>query len=1502
MRPQEDVLSENSAIKQLVHTPIVEFDKYIQCINYLSRAKRELHDLLVYLNESIKLPRLINVLKALIDKIDEKIRMSSRQDIEQSVLFVISHIKAIKFYISYEKGENNADVPMSFKTNQSVLKVLEKDGRVLLKILGNPQIEKIKIPCRNENGIFSTINDNYEKEYEMVNQQKSLINSATFKNLLNQIWVQSIQDGLPSKKILISYAWPLQDDKYKNDKGETVELKELWVQEFLQNLVNFLVQSGIVVYFDKNNSGGGFILSKFMQNKIQKADHCLIISTRTLGYKMRLGKSGVCFEYDHMKLRMDEERHLLSNRFIIPVLLNNNFYGPREFAEIGEIIFCYKGFLYGYESLLKSLYRYGNSIDFIFLKYRNYLEQMPHIKSNQPGLVIKEDHFNRAQNEIHLFNFLPRNMNFMGREMELTRLKEHIHAQRSHESSDLALSVVVASGGKGKSFLVNEFAYQYRNQYELVCLIPAETVQQIESCYAELASDLEINCDKEVLIKELRKWWRSHSRCLIIFDNAKSYNQILNYLPLERCDVVITSQSLDWPAGTMIKLETFSLEDAKNYVEKVLEKRPIDTPEKVKRLLMNMECFPLRLAHACATIKKMNIDIDAYLALEKSNSSELYANTLLPPGDHHTSIYITYLTAMNTIEQVNPLSAIILKCCAYLYSDQIPSYLFYELHKDRDNKVTQNEIHNALELLTKYSLIDMVSVYDQLKVFKIHRVVQEVIRFNLIKINQHEYFIRLTHFLLHQIMPYGYHQNSRDNVLQKKILTAHFETYLLIIEDLSEIKNSQQDELTFNVMIRDKGEESLYEIDSNLMQSFYNERVKKDPLPLPNIKHVHQHSVQLHWKNRARHTAGKYHHSARRENASQQASSSRSDTHIKITQALKTHSAVIQHNQDKNSKVGFQHLQQLDLPTLQLCVLSYLNDIYYATVNVARHKVILQRILYIKKLRCAKLKTIYELDEVRKTFSNLAGVFEKCGDAKRERFLHEKALIIAETLYDDNHPEMAIMLLNFSCALFRLHEFDAQAQCLMRAKKIIEKHAALGQNHPEIASIIMSLGLNFLRKGKKDEAQHLIKKAQDIHSSQSTEVTADYISMICNLAVMHGNLGLCQQEHDLLVQALEHHLQYYRDINVNTARIYVSVANAKCKINRANEAIILFKDANEIFIKAGLIDNDERASLLVNLANAYGILKQYNEQESLHNTALQIYHKNKINMNSIDVAHIYMNLVDMEMRRSPPNLGFIKEKCCLALDILLTQQYQINKIIAFMKRLGSIFIKLCEANLAQKCYVKILDFLPDNKFAHENLACMYHVTGKIELAEQHFKLAIQYGSSFSVLCDYSLLLMRQKRYDDVVDYLISCTQNEPDKSYLIYSQLELTLHDNYLQQEINNCIIKNGVYEVQGVYLAHYLLFRALQFQGNREYENVLNSFQILVDKYPSPQALRLISFIYKDLKRAELEQKCLSKANELIKNQQNLEASKTNQSQLQLKQTDKEPEFNVQHQRKPGM
>src|SRR5438132_1065943 len=160
-----------------------------------------------------------------------------------------------------------------------------------------------------------------------------------------------------SKKIFISYAWPQSDDKNYEE----------WTQDFVNDLVAHLIYAGFQVYLDQNKSGAGYPLHEFMA-KIHQVDHVLVISTRTMGEKLKYPESGVCYEYKQISECINKNPDLLKKRFIVPVLLNNQKYCHEDFKGLAELSFC-SGYFNGLKELIVYLYGFGSVLQKEFQEF-----------------------------------------------------------------------------------------------------------------------------------------------------------------------------------------------------------------------------------------------------------------------------------------------------------------------------------------------------------------------------------------------------------------------------------------------------------------------------------------------------------------------------------------------------------------------------------------------------------------------------------------------------------------------------------------------------------------------------------------------------------------------------------------------------------------------------------------------------------------------------------------------------------------------------------------------------------------------------------------------------------------------------------------------------------------------------------------------------------------------------------------------------------------------------
>ncbi|GHO76356.1 hypothetical protein KSD_41270 [Ktedonobacter sp. SOSP1-85] len=113
-----------------------------------------------------------------------------------------------------------------------------------------------------------------------------------------------------------------------------------------------------------------------------------------------------------------------------------------------------------------------------------------------------------------------RNPYFTGREDLLTRLHKQLHA-----GQDIALSQAISGlGGVGKTQLVVEYAYRYRQEYRYILWARAESEESLISSYVALAHLLNLPQkdaqDQHLTVQALKHWLQNNGGWLLILDNA----------------------------------------------------------------------------------------------------------------------------------------------------------------------------------------------------------------------------------------------------------------------------------------------------------------------------------------------------------------------------------------------------------------------------------------------------------------------------------------------------------------------------------------------------------------------------------------------------------------------------------------------------------------------------------------------------------------------------------------------------------------------------------------------------------------------------------------------------------------------------------------------------------------------------------------------------------------------------------------------------------------------
>ncbi|WP_367325989.1 NB-ARC domain-containing protein [Streptomyces sp. HUAS ZL42] len=122
-----------------------------------------------------------------------------------------------------------------------------------------------------------------------------------------------------------------------------------------------------------------------------------------------------------------------------------------------------------------------------------------------------------------IFNVPRRNNTFIGRDIQLDRLRMELSAESLRADTPVGKVFLYGLGGIGKTQITQEYVHHYGSQYDLVHWTPAEQPNRIPQLLAELVLELETPGDTvderaQATMMALRR--SQHGRWLLVFGNV----------------------------------------------------------------------------------------------------------------------------------------------------------------------------------------------------------------------------------------------------------------------------------------------------------------------------------------------------------------------------------------------------------------------------------------------------------------------------------------------------------------------------------------------------------------------------------------------------------------------------------------------------------------------------------------------------------------------------------------------------------------------------------------------------------------------------------------------------------------------------------------------------------------------------------------------------------------------------------------------------------------------
>jgi len=125
------------------------------------------------------------------------------------------------------------------------------------------------------------------------------------------------------------------------------------------------------------------------------------------------------------------------------------------------------------------------------------------------------------------------NLYFTGREDVLKSLHDTLTTK---EATALNLPVAINGlGGIGKTQTAVEYVYRYRDEYRYVFWVRANTLEELASDFAAIASLLNLHQqnaqDQNVIVTAIKRWLEVHTDWLLILDSADDLEMARDFIP-----------------------------------------------------------------------------------------------------------------------------------------------------------------------------------------------------------------------------------------------------------------------------------------------------------------------------------------------------------------------------------------------------------------------------------------------------------------------------------------------------------------------------------------------------------------------------------------------------------------------------------------------------------------------------------------------------------------------------------------------------------------------------------------------------------------------------------------------------------------------------------------------------------------------------------------------------------------------------------------------------------
>jgi tetratricopeptide (TPR) repeat protein len=336
-----------------------------------------------------------------------------------------------------------------------------------------------------------------------------------------------------------------------------------------------------------------------------------------------------------------------------------------------------------------------------------------------------------------------RNAFFTGREDILHQFSAALHKQGTVAITQA--HALCGLGGIGKTQIVLEYAYRYREEYRAVFWVKSDVRETLLSDFLTVATLLNLPeqhaQDQATVIAAIHRWMQQHTAWLLIFDNADDLASVRPFIaPGSQGHIVLTTrahalgrlahpldiESMDAEIGSVFLLRRAGLLGLEeSYDDVSVEERELSC-----QLVQELSGLPLALDQAGAYIEETLSSLAGYLDMYRQERFALLRRRGGVIEDHPESVATTWSLSFEAVKRMNPAASDLLRLCTFLDPDAIAEEMLTEgalaLGPVLAPVATDPlRLDQAIEALWRYSLLRRHSSSHMLS---LHRLVQVVLK------------------------------------------------------------------------------------------------------------------------------------------------------------------------------------------------------------------------------------------------------------------------------------------------------------------------------------------------------------------------------------------------------------------------------------------------------------------------------------------------------------------------------------------------------------------------------------------------------------------------------------------------------------------------------------------------------------------------------------------------------------------------------------------------------